>query len=60
MRCFSQVVAKFSKKDLESIYKHLKIEYAKMLNRRKEPNAASWMEFEDAPEIAALGGKEGG
>lgn len=50
----SKVVAKFSKKDLESIYKHMKAEYAKMLNRRKEPNAASWMEFEDAPEIAAL------
>ena len=51
---FSQTVAKFSKKDLESIYRHMKAEYAKMLNRRKESNAASWIDFEDAPEIAAL------
>ena len=54
MRLVSQVVAKFSKRDLENIYRWMKAEYGHMLDRRKGPGCPQYVPFKDAPEIAAL------
>ena len=50
LRALSQVVAKFSKKDLESIYKHMKGQHFSMTRTGARG-------FSPAPEIAALEGK---
>ena len=59
-RLLSQAVTKFSKRDLESIYKHMKNEHRIYLEAELSLGPGEPLEyhvFRDAPEIAALGRK---
>src|SRR3990167_7690933 len=53
MMRYSQVVAKFSKKDLESIYRFMKNAHWDMLDERSR-SPRSRLNFPPAPEISAL------
>ena len=54
----SKIIANFSKRDLESIYKHLKAEHKSILTWHQSGSGSgyptNYYPFKDAPEISAL------